>query len=158
MKLHADPEDVTITRACNVAGHPAWERALAVRPLPPKVKPWHEDTFWWHVKPRELLVNGHVYPDGSEREGLVPEMNRTGWAFVIIDEEGNVLAATYGAPPPWITDIGGAEAWAIFQSTRCPIPALCRYWPDCLPVMKAVEKGKGCARAREIRLREFTGC
>ena len=140
-KRHADPEDVRITETCNIAGHPAWERAMAVRPPAPMVRPSKVGTFWWHVRPRELPVQGIVYPDGSELDARVPEMSRTGWAFVITNEDGVVLAAAYGVPPPWITDIGGAESWALFQSTSCTIPALCKYWPDCLPVKQAVAKG-----------------
>ena len=117
------------------------ERAMAVRPPAPVVRPSKVGTFWWHVRPRELPVQGIVYPDGSELDARVPEMSRTGWAFVITSEDGVVLAAAYGVPPPWITDIGGAESWALFQSTSCTIPALCKYWPDCLPVKQAVAKG-----------------
>ena len=84
---------------------------------------------------------GHVYPDGSYLDGLVPETGRCGWTFVVVGAEGQVVASAYGAPPPWIQDIGGAEAWALFQSLRVTSPSQCRYWPDCLPVHLAVQKG-----------------
>ena len=58
-----------------------------------------------------------------------------------LELKGQVVAAAYGVPPPWIQDIGGAEAWALFQSLLVTSPSKCRYWPDCLPVHLAVQKG-----------------
>ena len=59
---------------------------------------------------------GTVYPDGSARDGPIPELVRLGWAVVVLDDRCNILAAAFGVPPPWIVDIGGAEAWALYQS------------------------------------------
>ena len=60
-------------------------------------------------------MEGHVYPDGSLLDGIVPELAHTGWACVVLGEDGTVVAAAYGVPPPWIKEIGGAEAWALYQ-------------------------------------------
>ena len=68
------------------------------------------ETFNWHVKPEQLPVVGGVYPDGSARDGPMPELERLGWAFAILDKAGRVVASAYGVPPPWITNIEGAEA------------------------------------------------
>ena len=66
---------------------------------------------------------------------------RLGWSFCAIDCHGRLAAAAYGAPPPWIVDIGGAEAWGLYQSLLYTCPQSSRYWPDCYPVKLAVEKG-----------------
>ena len=71
------------------------------------------ETFNWHIKPRDGLAAGEVYPNGSARDGPTPELMRLGWGFVVLDSGGNISAAAYGVPPPWIVDIGGAEAWAL---------------------------------------------
>ena len=48
---------------------------------------------------------------------------RCGWAFVVIcPETGEVIASAMGVPPPWITDIGGAEAWAMLQAALRVMP------------------------------------
>ena len=42
---------------------------------------------------------------------------RCGWAFVVIFFEiGEVIASAMGALAPWITDVAGAEAWAMLQA------------------------------------------
>ena len=98
----------------------AWPRSQTRLP---KRKQSQVETFSWHVRPASLPVWGHVYPDGSYLDGLVPETGRCGWAFVVVGAEGQVVAAAYGAPPPWIQYIGGAEAWALFQSLLVPLLA-----------------------------------
>ena len=112
-----------------------------MRPPLPKRKKSKVETFNWHVKPVSVPVTGSVYPDGSFLDGISVELGRGGWAFVVIDADGGVVAAAYGVPPPWIQGIEGAEAWALFQSLLVTIPPLCRYWPDCLPVHLAIQKG-----------------
>ena len=86
-----------------------------VRPSLP-LKKSHVETFNWHVRPKGGIVSGAVYPDGSARDGPTPELMRLGWAFVVLSSEGGIEAAAYGVPPPWIVDIGGAEAWGLYQS------------------------------------------
>ena len=76
---------------------------------PPPPKPCSPDaTFNWYVKPAEQLVAGTFYLDGSALDGPSAVLVRCGWAFVAVDKAGRILAAAYGATPPWVTDIGGA--------------------------------------------------
>ena len=81
-------------------------------------------------------MKGHVYPDGSLLDGIAPELARTGWACVVMSDDGEVIAAAYGVPPPWVKGIEGEEAWALHQGSGFTIPDECEYWPDCLPVKK----------------------
>ena len=67
---------------------------------------------------------------------------RRGWAFVVLDSDGNISVAAYGVPPPRIVDIGAAEAWALYQSMLHTSPQLSKYWPDCYPVKVAIDKGQ----------------
>ena len=90
------------------------------------------DTFHWFVKPRELPVSGHVYPDGSLLDGIVPELARTGWAVAVMDDNDEVIAAAYGVPPPWCEGIEGAEAWALYQGLGITTHADSHSWPDWL--------------------------
>ena len=137
----ARADDVMVASTCMVRGHPAWERGLMVRPPLPKRKQSKVETFNWHVKPPQLPVHGNVYPDGSFLDGITVETGRGGWAFAVLNDDGVVIAAAYGVPPPWVQGIEGAEAWALFQSLLITLPSLSKYWPDCLPVYLAVKKG-----------------
>ena len=112
-----------------------------VRPPLPNRKQSKVETCSCHVKPLQLPVYGNVYPDGSFLDGITVEIGRGGWAFAVMDEDGMVIAAAYGVPPPWIQGIEGAEAWALFQALLVTLPSLSRYWPDCLPVYLATKKG-----------------
>lgn len=119
---------------------------MTVRPsLPLKRKPSAE-TFNWYIKPEGGLVDGQVYPDGSARDGPTPEIMRLGWAFAVLGNNGMIIAAAYGVPPPWIVDIGGAEAWALYQAFLCTSHQLSKYWPDCYPVKVAIDKGPHVAK------------
>ena len=130
----------------NLRGNPAWERALVPRPpLPLKNKATRE-SFRWIVAPRSFPIVGAVYSDGSARDGPTPELLRCGWAFVIMDSNGEVVAAANGVTPPWIVDIGGAEVWALYQAILVTIPGQCKYWVDCLPVFDAIRKGEAVSR------------
>ena len=121
------------------------EKALVARPTLPKRGLSPTETFHWHVKPRELPVYGAKYSDGPVREGAILELARCGWAFVIADEVGTVLAAAYGVPPPWIDDSGGAEAWAMLQASLHSMLGPAPYWSDCLPLVQAMHKGSSVA-------------
>ena len=109
-KKLARETDIRAANQLVIRGHPTWERGLSVRPSLPLKRKSSTETFHWHVKPKGGIVEGDVYPDGSARDGPTPELMRLGWGFVVVGSDGNIAAAAYGVPPPWIVDIGGAEA------------------------------------------------
>ena len=86
--------------------------------------PAQEDSFCWTVEPEGgLLMPGcTIYLDGSFRDGPTEELGRAGWGFIAFDEQGRLHAAAFGAPPPWIRSIHGAEMWALFAALRCALP------------------------------------
>ena len=142
---YAREEDIFAARQLEVRGHPTWERGLTARPAMPLRKKSAVETFHWHVRPKEGLVHGRGYPDGSARDGPTPELVRLGWSFAVLDDRGHLIAAAYGVPPPWIVDIGGAEAWALYQLLLCTTPQMTKYWPDCYPLKVAISKGQRLA-------------
>ena len=107
---------------------------------PPPHSYAEEATFHWHVEPSESLVSGRFYLDGSALDAPSAELMRCGWSFVAVDDNGLVLAAAYGATPPWITDIGGAEAWALLQATHSA-------FSDCKVMVDGLKDGKRKALA-----------
>ena len=128
-------------------GKVAWERALVPLPPPPPHPPAAEATFHWNVKPNEDLVSGVFYLDGSALDGPSVELMRCGWSFVAVDVDGTVLASAYGATPPWVVDIGGAEAWALLQATGTAFPGACSFVSDCKVMVDMLHGGRQKALA-----------
>ena len=81
----------------------AFERALipsiAKRVSPPAI----EATFEWIVRPEGGTFKGTAYNDGSLLDGPTQLVGRCGWAFVVLDDSWQVIAAASGIPPDWIT-------------------------------------------------------
>ena len=51
----------------------------------------------------------------------------------MLNDDGKIVASAYGVPPPWIKDIGGAEAWGVLQVGLRAIPGKVKYMIDCQP-------------------------
>ena len=75
----------------------------------------NEATFRWMIEPEGGMLEGTAYSDGSFLDGPIPELARGGWAFAVLNDDCVIVASAYGVPPPWIRDIGGAEAWGVLQ-------------------------------------------
>ena len=99
---------------------------------------------------------GTVYLDGSWLDGLGPYA-RGGWAFVVLDDDGKIVAAAYGVPPPWIKDIGGAEAWVVLQVGLRAMPGKVKYMIDCQPCVDMVHGGVVAATTADRPLARVNG-
>ena len=135
--MRASWSDVTFERALfpSVAGL-----------IPP---PAVEATFHWVVRPPDDMCGtflGTVYSDGSRLDGPMPLLARNGWAFVVVDAVGTIIASANGLTPDWVDDIPGAEAWALFQAASRAWLG-CRYRVDCEPCVKAFHNGREAATA-----------
>ena len=138
-------------------GKPEWVRALAGRPPRPSKPRAACETFKWVVEPEGGWLQGDIYTDGSVLDGPTEELSRCGWAFVILDDQFNVTAAAHGVHPPWITDIGGGEAWALLQAAKRALPGMCRFKVDSLSTVQAVHAGMPVATsAKKIYARVYT--
>ena len=111
--------------------------------IPP---PSEDPTFTWVLRPQGGTFLGTIYSDGSRLDGHNPMLARNGWAFVVINAEGEIIAKAQGVPPNWITDIPGTEAWAILQAAMLAEPG-CQYRIDCKPCVDAIHWGKSWATA-----------
>lgn len=74
-------------------------------------------------------------------DGPTPELMRCGWAFVVANDEGVVIAVAAGVAPLWITDIGGAEAWAMLQAALRAYPGQGRHKNDCNSCIDMIKAG-----------------
>ena len=59
----------------------------------------------------------------------------------MLDECGRIVASAYGVPPPWIKDIGGAEAWGVLQVGLRAVPGKVKYMIDCQPCVFMIHGG-----------------
>jgi len=139
------PGDVT---ACSIdparaEGRTTWltralQPSLAFK-IPP---PAPEASFRWIVQPADGLLSAkwRVYTDGSLLDGPQAELRRPGWAFVALDDDGAVRAVARGVPPPWISTIFGAEAWAVLQALLVA-PEVGTLRIDCKAVVDLLQAG-----------------
>ena len=111
------------------------------RPPKPTTEPCEESTFQWHMETKDGWLEGTVYPDGSLLDGKVAELGRCGWAFVVINDRGVVMASASGVPPRWVIDIVGPGAWALYQAGMRTTPGRCRYLSDSLTTVRALQGG-----------------
>ena len=126
--------------AADAGGDVMLERALFPS-LAAEVPPPREDaTFYWTILPPGGSFRGTVYSDGSRLGGPSRLLARNGWAFVVMDLEGKIIAAANGVTPRWVDDIPGAEAWALTQAASRAEPG-CEYRVDCEACVKAVHRG-----------------
>ena len=133
-----------------------FERALVPSMAHTVKPPSVHSTFTWIIRPRGDTFQGTVYTDGSRLDGPDDLLARNGWAFVVFNEDGEMIAAANGVPPDWITDIPGAEAWAVIQAAMRAEPE-CTYMVDCEPCVKAFHMGKPAACAANRPLARVNG-
>lgn len=101
------------------------------RPSLPRTK---EESFKWKARPEGDMFEGGINPDGSALDGPAAELIRCGWSFVVLCQNtGTVIASAFALPPPppWITCIGGAQAWAMLQAALRTLPGVSRFKGDC---------------------------
>ena len=61
------------------------------------------------------------------------------------------LPLLVAAPPAYVHDIPGAEAWAILQASAFALPG-CTFWSDCKPCVDALHAGRAwaCSATRPL--------
>lgn len=133
-----------------------YTRALMVSPEA-FVKPApRAETFQWVKQPRdqgEPLI-GKFYVDGSMLDAdwkLAGCCARRGWAFAVVDHEGNILASAHGRPPGWTGGIHGAELWSLLMASSHAMPQSV-FRVDCMAVQLGSQHGMAWASAPERHL------
>ena len=126
-----------------------WLRALIPVPYAQVPGAPPEATFHWVEQPPDGVFRGVAYTDGSLFDGPSQHCGlccRLGWAFVVVDDEGLVVAAAHGVPPPWVTSIHGAELWALQMAVLHAMPGT-SFRTDCLSILQVFERGRQWATA-----------
>ena len=104
-----------------------------------------EASFEWVRQPTEQQRVTKFYTDGSQFDTEFEVTTRLGWAFIGVNASGHIIAIARGVPPSWITNIPGAEAWALLQAAYCSVHPDTHYVSDCLPAVDSVHKGRAWA-------------
>ena len=110
--------------------------------LAPNCVPPQQGTFRWLRRARDdHTIQGNVFTDASRIHDVHPDTIKLGWAFIVVDLEGNVTDIASGVPPSYIEDIPGAETWALVQATTFASLGT-KFTSDCLPCIDAIHRGR----------------
>ncbi len=126
----------------------AWARiAMPAVSVPPR-SGGADGTFQWITPPPTdgIPLHATAYTDGSGFDGNVPQIAVYGWAFVVVDGNGDTVAEAAGATPNWVRTMGEAEAWALVRAAQeCPPGTT--FVTDCSSVATQVAVGRARATA-----------
>ena len=89
------------------------------------------------MQPIGSTAKAKFYSDGSRMDEKHQSMVRFGLAFVALDPDERIVAIARGTPPHWVTDIPGAEAWALVQAGLKAEPGS-TFRSDCKPCVDAI--------------------
>ena len=120
--------------------------------LPDHLRAPPEGSFMWTLLPDQSgTACGTFYTDGSRIHDLHPDTIRFGWSFVVLDRNNHTIAAAHGSAPAFVTDIPGAEAWAILQAVGVAVLGS-SFRSDCKPCIDAILAGQkwACAASRPL--------
>ena len=110
------------------------------------------DSFEWFREPGEVPNGCVVFTDGSLIDGKVRYgCQSLGWAFAIINDDGDLIAAAHGVPPQWISTIQGAELWAVRMAMlHVTFPE--KLYTDCMSVKLGVRRSREWAGSSKRRM------
>ena len=128
-----------------------WLRGLLPLPVTAAPPPPAQETFVWVQRPVDGVFRGVAYTDGSLIDSEVQFCglcSRLGWAFVVVDDEGDIIASAHGVPPPWVRTIYGAELWAVHMAAMHALPGSA-FRTDCYSLVQVFERGRKAATAAD---------
>mgnify|MGYP000585824270 FL=1 len=102
--------------------------------------------------PGEIPNGCVVFTDGSLIDGKVRYgCQSLGWAFAIINDDGDLIAAAHGVPPQCISTIQGAELWAVRMAMlHVTFPE--KLYTDCMSVKLGVRRSREWAGSSKRRM------
>jgi len=99
--------------------------------------------------PSDFTFTGQAFTDGAMR-GRAPKVaRRAGWACVLVNEDGQVIAGLYGPCPDLFPTSLRAELWAVIQLLHLALPPI-TIWVDNKGVVDGWARGRVwcCSSAR----------
>ena len=111
--------------------------------LEPRPKVPELEVYWCggRAPPNDFTFTGHGFTDGAMRGGGPPTAKRAGWAAVLVNEAGLVIAGIYGPCPDAFPTSLRAELQAVIQMLKLALPPL-TIWVDNKGVVDGWVKGK----------------
>lgn len=131
---------VDIAAASGTSGAQAFERGIFLAIDSSIPSPTREAAFVCVFRPLNSMYKERIYTDGSRIDGTDPRKGRNGWAFVVLNHTGRIIAKACGVAPDWVDDIPGAGAWALLQAATGAEPG-CTVFCACQPCVRAVHAG-----------------
>ena len=109
------------------------------------------DTFVWVKQVYSIPSGCTVFTDGSLLDNKLPkEGHALGWAFSVVNQEGEYVCSAHGVPPYWIDTIQGAELWAVVMALlNVTFPE--GLYTDCDSVRTGANKGPVWAQSAKRR-------
>ena len=110
--------------------------------------PERECQVFWHNRPPDGLLEGHIFTDGSSSGSGA--LRWAGWAVVAVDDAGNLKAAAYGAVPSDVSPGQSAtdgEDYAAAMAGQFTLDPLTLYI-DCEGTIATVNGPCSCASYR----------
>jgi len=101
---------------------------------------------WIQELPDVDLDGATFYIDGSLIDGQGSACSRTGFAIVVVNADGELIAYAQGAPPGWVRSSPAAEAWALAMALKA-VPSPPSIVTDCLGLIDTLARGKRVATA-----------
>jgi len=106
-----------------------------------------EHSFQWLIPPPEdTPFKARWYIDGSCTNPTWTQARGLGFAMILVDSDGSLLAAGKGNPPNWVIDSGGAEVWAFLQVLEM-FPDCSRITTDYYNILVMLQSGRKSATA-----------
>ena len=101
---------------------------------------------WLKQPPADIPDSASWYVDGSLVDGPSRLLGVTGFAIVVVAEDGSLLGCAHGAPPAWVATAGAAEAFALYKVLAVN-PFVPTIVTDCLGVLQTLQRGSTTATA-----------
>jgi ribonuclease HI len=113
---------------------------------------WSCLTAFWFKHCRDIPIGCAVFTDGSLIDQKIGYgCQSLGWAFAIVDDEGDLVASAQGVPPRWIETIQGAELWAVRMALEYAIfPSV--LLTDCMTVQKGLRRPSEWVKSSKRKL------
>ena len=130
-------------------GKPLFQQGVPVLVRPSKV-PKHElSCCGGRQLPPDFTASGYAFTDGAMRFRAPKSARRAGWAWVVVDEQGQVIFGLYGPCPDPFPTAFRAELRAVCELLVLAVPPL-TIWIDNSEVIQGWKKGRQwcCSSAR----------
>ena len=143
------PEVISRAQSCVHGGGPLYQHGVPLLQEQPKV-PQHEvRCCGGRQPPEDFVATGNAFTDGAMKCRAPKSGRRAGWAWVVVDDAGDVLFGLYGPCADPFPTAFRAELRAVCELLVVVVPPI-TIWVDNQELLDGFAKGKQwcCSSAR----------